>query len=258
MDLGLKGRAVLVTGASANIGAATAVAFGREGARVALTYHRNGAAAQNVAREVERSGGSAYVLPFDLEDPDGAARLIDDVADHWGGLDVLVNNAVRWADTGPGPMETTFEETQQWELLLDANLAGHMRVIHRALPLLRRSPAGRMVTLSTSVIRRGVPGAAIYTAAKAGLYGLTTSLAWEVGSDGVLVNLVLPGWTMDGSDLPDPLPEELRFLLEEHCKNTPTHRLTSSRHVADTIVFLCSSANGSITGEEVWVTGGFR
>jgi 3-oxoacyl-[acyl-carrier protein] reductase len=132
-----------------------------------------------------------------------------------------------------------------------------MRVIHCAIPVLRKSKAGRVVTLSTSVIRRGVRGAAIYTAAKAGLHGLTRSLAWDVGSDGVLVNLVLPGWTMDGAPMPEPLPAELQFLLDEHCKNTPTGRLTSSRHVADTIVFLCSAANGSITGEAVWVTGGF-
>ncbi|HZR55726.1 MAG TPA: SDR family NAD(P)-dependent oxidoreductase [Terriglobales bacterium] len=257
MELGLKDRAVLITGATANIGAATAVAFGREGARVALTYRHNKDGATNTAREVEKAGGISYVLPFDLEDPDGAKRLIDDVSDHWGGLDVLVNNAVRWADTGPGPMETTFDETADWQALLHANLTGHMRVIHTAIPILRKSSAGRIVTLSTSVIRRGVRGAAIYTAAKAGLHGLTRSLAWDVGHDGVLVNLVLPGWTIDGSPMPDPLPEELQFLLNEHCKNTPTGRLTSCLHVADTIVFLSSSANGSITGEAVWVTGGF-
>jgi 3-oxoacyl-[acyl-carrier protein] reductase len=257
MDLGLEGRAVLITGASANIGAATAIAFGREGARVALTYNRNKDAAENVAREVQAAGGSAYVLPFDLEDPKGARRVVDDVVNHWNGLDVLVNNAVRWADSGPGPMETTFDETEDWERLLHANLTGHMRVIHRAIPVLRKSSAGRIVTLCTSGIRRGGRGAAIYTAAKAGLHGLTRSLAWDVGSDGVLVNLVLPGWTIDGSPLPDPMPEEFQFLLDEHCKNTPTGRLTSSRHIADTIVFLCSSANGSITGEAVWVTGGF-
>lgn len=257
MDLGLKNRAVLITGASANIGAATALAFGREGSRVALTYHRNKSAAESVARAVENVGGSAYVRPFDLEDPEGAKSLVDNVVEHWGGLDVLVNNAVRWADTGPGPMDTTFDETDNWEFLLNANLSGHMRVIHRAIPVLRRSSAGRIVTLSTSVIRRGVKGAAIYTAAKAGLHGLTRSIAWEVGRDGVLVNLVLPGWTMDGAALPDPLPQELQFLLDEHCRNTPTGRLTASQHVADAIVFLCSAANGSITGEAVWVTGGF-
>lgn len=255
MDMGLRNRAVLITGATANIGAATALAFGREGARVALTYCHNKDGAQQVACEITKAGGSAYVLPFDLEDPDAAQKLVDNVADHWGGLDVLVNNAVRWADTGPGPMETTFDETPDWERLLNANLSGHMRVMYAAIPVLRKSPAGRIVTLSTSVIRRGVRGAAIYTAAKAGLHGLTRSLAWDVGKDGILVNLVLPGWTMDPS--PEPMPEELQFLLDEHCKNTPTGRLTASRDVASTIVFLCSSANGSITGEEVWVTGGF-
>lgn len=256
MDLGLRDKAVLITGATANIGAATAIAFGREGARVALTYRNNKEGAEKTACEIAKAGGSAYVVPFDLEDPDGARNLVNNVVRHWGGLDVLVNNAVRWADSGPGPMETTFDETPDWERLLTANLSGHMRVIYEALPALRKS-AGRIVTLSTSVIRRGVRGAAIYTAAKAGLHGLTKSLAWDVGKDGVLVNLVLPGWTMDGAPMPEPLPAELQFLLDEHCKNTPTGRLTASRDVASTIVFLCSQANGSITGEEVWVTGGF-
>jgi 3-oxoacyl-[acyl-carrier protein] reductase len=256
MDLGLRDKAVLITGATANIGAATAIAFGKEGARVALTYCHNKEGAERVACEIAKAGGSTYVLPFDLEDPDAAGRLVSDVVQHWGGLDVLVNNAVRWAETGPGPMETTFDETPDWERLLNANLSGHMRVIYAALPALRKS-SGRIVTLSTSVIRRGVRGAAIYTAAKAGLHGLTRSLAWDVGGDGVLVNLVLPGWTMDGAPLPDPMPAELQFLLDEHCKNTPTGRLTASRDVASTIVFLGSPANGSITGEAVWVTGGF-
>jgi 3-oxoacyl-[acyl-carrier protein] reductase len=256
VDTGLRGRSVLITGATANIGAATAVAFGREGARVALTYHKNKAGAENVAHEVERVGGRAHVLPFDLQDGDGARRLVDDVVRLWGGLDVLVNNSVVWADTGPGPMETTFDETEEWEYLLHGNLTGHMRVIHRAIPSLRASDAGRIVTVSTSVIRRGVRGAAIYTAAKAGLHGLTASLAWDVGRDGVLVNLVLPGWTMD--EMPDPMPPYLQQLLDEHRKNTPTGKLTAGRDVAETIVFLGSPANGSITGEAVWVTGGFR
>src|SRR6185436_1650671 len=150
----------------------------------------------------------------------------------------------------------TFDETEGWEALLQGNLNGHLRLIHCALPVLRNSSAGRIVSVSTSVLRRGVRGAAIYTAAKAGLHGLTTSLSWDAGRDGVLVNLVVPGWTMD--EMPEPMPPDLQFLLDEHCKNTPTGRLTRGRHVADTIVFLASPANGSITGEAIWVTGGFR
>jgi NAD(P)-dependent dehydrogenase (short-subunit alcohol dehydrogenase family) len=258
VELGLKNRIVLITGGSANIGAFTARAFAREGARIAITYRQNREAAEKVACEVAEAGGQACTLQFDLEDPDGPRRIVESTVSRWGGLDVLVNNAVRWADTGPGPMETTFDQTPSWEELMTANLTGHMRVIYHALPYLRKSSAGRMATLSTSVIERGVKGAAIYTTAKAGLHGLMRSLAWDVGSDGVLVNLVLPGWTMDGSPLPDPMPAELQFLLDEHCKNTPTGKLTATQHVADMIVFLCSSANGSVTGEAIWVTGGFR
>jgi 3-oxoacyl-[acyl-carrier protein] reductase len=259
MDLELQNKAVLVTGGSSNIGAVTACAFAKEGARVAITYRNNVEAANAVARDIEALGGKAYTLQFDLEDPKAPQRVVDEVVAHWGGLDILVNNAVRWADTGPGPQETTFDQTPdaEWELLLSANLVGHMRVIHRALPHLRKSGAGRMVTLSTSVIERGVPGAGVYSAAKAGLHGLMRCLAWEVGHDNVLVNLVLPGWTMDGSSLPDPMPEELQFLLDEHCKNTPTGKLTKTQEVADTILFLSSARNGSITGEAIWVTGGF-
>lgn len=259
MNLQLKNRKVLVTGGSSNIGAITALSFACEGARVAITYRRNREAAEDIARRIDECGGSSYIVQFDLEDREGPKRVIEDVASHWGGLDILVNNAVRWADTGPGPMEMGFAETPEpvWETLLTANLTGHMRVIYHAIPVLRKSDAGRMVTLGTSVVERGVPGAGVYTAAKAGLQGLMRSLAWEVGRDRILVNLVLPGWTMDGSPLPDPLPEELKFLLDEHCKNTPTGQLTKTQHVADTILFLCSPRNGSITGETVWVTGGF-
>jgi 3-oxoacyl-[acyl-carrier protein] reductase len=96
-------------------------------------------------------------------------------------------------------------------------------------------------------------GSVAYTAAKSGLYGASRSLAWEVGKDGVLVNVVMPGWVIDGKDLPFEIPEAL---MNEQTSRLPTNELPSCKHVADAVVFLASQANRSITGEIVRVTGG--
>jgi 3-oxoacyl-[acyl-carrier protein] reductase len=246
MELGLHGRAVLVTGGSSNIGAATATAFGREGARVSLTYKTGRRAAEAVAAEIEQAGGEAHVLAFDLADPAGPDRLVDAVTDHWGGLDVLVNNAVRWADA-----PRAFGDDTGWAALVDANLTAQLRVLQAALPALRASDGGRIVNVSTSLVERGMAGSVAYTAAKSGLSGASRSLAWEVGRDGLLVNVVMPGWVIDGKDVEIP-----PAVLDEQTARLPTGELPSCRHVADAVVFLCSQANRSITGEIVRVTGG--
>ncbi|WFE56495.1 SDR family NAD(P)-dependent oxidoreductase [Micromonospora sp. WMMD712] len=255
MDLGLRDRAVLVTGGSSNIGAATAIAFGREGARVTLTYKSNKEAAEKVAAQVEREGGTAHTVPFDLDDSGTPARLIDAVVERWGGLDVLVNNAVRWADHDPtsGPGKFEDETDDSWVALIDANLTAQLQVLRAALPVLRRSGSGRIVNVSTSLVERGMVGSVAYTAAKAGLHGASRSLSWEVGRDGVLVNVVMPGWVIDGKDLPFEIPQAL---MDEQTSRLPTGRLPSCQHVADAVVFLASQANKSITGEIVRVTGG--
>jgi 3-oxoacyl-[acyl-carrier protein] reductase len=246
VDLGLRDRTVLVTGGSSNIGAATAEAFGREGARVSLTYRTGRQAAEKVAAAVEQAGGQAHVVPFDLADAGGPARLVGAVTERWGGLDVLVNNAVRWADA-----PRAFGADAGWEAMVDANLTAHLRMLRAALPALRESDGGRIVNVSTSLVERGMAGSVAYTAAKAGLSGASRSLAWEVGRNGVLVNVVMPGWVIDGKDVEIP-----RALLEEQSARLPTGALPSCRHVADAVVFLCSQANRSITGETLHVTGG--
>lgn len=254
MDLGLQNRAVLVTGGSSNIGAATAVAFGRERARVTLTYKTNKEAAEKVATDVEHAGGQAHILPFDLEQPSAPAELIDAVVQHWGGLDVLVNNAVRWADRNPVEGTQTFEnDNSDWEILIDANLTASLRVLHAALPALRKSDGGRVVNISTSLVERGMIGSVAYTAAKSGLYGATRTLAWEAGDSGILANVVMPGWVIDGKDLPFEIPQTI---MDEQTSRLPTRKLPSCLHVADAVVFLSSQANQSITGEIVRVTGG--
>lgn len=132
-----------------------------------------------------------------------------------------------------------------------------MRVVHAALPDLKRSDAGRIVIISTSMLEKGIAGGVLYTAAKGGLHGFNRSLSWELGKHNVLTNILTPGWTVDGSTLPDPLPDELKWVIDNHCQQTPTGRLVAADHVANTIVYLCSPLNGSITGEVIRVTGGY-
>jgi NAD(P)-dependent dehydrogenase (short-subunit alcohol dehydrogenase family) len=254
MDLALRDRAVLVTGGSSNIGAATAVAFGREGAKVALTYRSRKDAAEKVADDVRAAGGQAYITQFDLEDADAGKRLVDEVSTHWGALDVLVNNAVRWADVNPNQRVSAFEkDDSDWKIQIDANVTNTLRVLQAAMPALRASGAGRIVNVSTSLVERGMIGAVPYTAAKSALLGATRTIAWEAGRDGVVANVVMPGWVIDGKDLPYEIPAAI---MDEQTGRLPTGALPSCQHLADAIVFLCSPINKSITGEIIRVTGG--
>src|SRR5262249_7396431 len=144
-------------------------------------------------------------------------------------------------------------QTEEWAAVVEANLSGHLRMLWHAIPAIRRSPAGRIVNVSTALVERGAPGATGLIAAKAGLHGATRALAWELGNDGILVNVVMPGLVLDGHDQEVPIPEAVR---DQARREVPIGRLPLAHEVANAIVFLCSSANGSITGEVLRVTSG--
>jgi NAD(P)-dependent dehydrogenase (short-subunit alcohol dehydrogenase family) len=248
MDTGLKGRVVLVTGASKGIGAAAARAFGGEQARVAITYHRNHQGARQVSLAVEAAGGEAMIVPFRLEDSATAAQAVQTVTDRWGGVDVLVANAVDWGgDTLPDP-SVRFEDVplDQWRRMLSANLIGAVAIVRSILPSMRRNRWGRIVLISSGVAEEGLPGPGPYGTAKSGLYGLSRSLAWQGGRDGILVNVVAPGFTLTESR--PPIPDAV---INSLAAGTPTRRLSSPDDVARLIVFLGSDANGNLTGEVI-------
>jgi NAD(P)-dependent dehydrogenase (short-subunit alcohol dehydrogenase family) len=246
MDTGLKGRVVLVTGASKGIGAAAARAFGGEQARVAITYHGDHEGARQVALSVEAAGGEAMVVPFRLEDPSTAAAAVQAITERWGGVDVLVANAVDWGgDAPPGP-GVRFEDVplERWQRMISANLIGTVAVVRSALPSMRRNRWGRIVLVSSSVAEEGLPGPGPYGTAKSGLYGLSRGLAWQGGPDGILVNVVAPGFTLTESR--PPIPDAVINAL---AAGTPTRRLSDPGDVARLIVFLGSNANRNLTGE---------
>ncbi|MFJ8648272.1 SDR family NAD(P)-dependent oxidoreductase [Streptomyces sp. NPDC093546] len=250
MDLGLKGRTAIVTGGSNGIGAAIAQALGAEGAHVVVGYHRAPARADEVVRRIQDSGGEAVSCFYALDDSATAHRIVETALDTWGRLDVVVANAVRWWGRGPGGFETLPEE--EAERIVSDNLLGAIRLVRAAAPALREGGWGRIALVSSNLVQEGIPGAEYYAAAKGGLHGLCRSLAWSLGRDGTLANVVMPGLTMTERNLANfPVP-----LRTQETRQTPAGRLIVPEDIADTVTYLCSEANRGITGEVVPVTGG--
>src|SRR5438105_4015034 len=188
MDLGLKDQTVLVTGSSSGIGRATAIAFGVEGARVAITYHDNRQGAEDTARKVRDAGGQALITQYDLADPDSIRASIENLKKEWGTLNVLVNNAAPMDVARP--MGQLFEDVslQNWQEMLRGTLEGVALTIQCALPLMRKSGWGRIVNISSDGTD-GWPGLGPYATAKSGLHGLTRTLAVELGPANIISNV---------------------------------------------------------------------
>ena len=251
MDLQLKDATVLVTGSSAGIGKATAIAFGREGARVAVTYHKDRQGAEDTERAIRDAGGQALVLHYDLADRDSIRSSIQSLENEWGALNVLVNNAAPMDVARP--IGKLFEEVPltNWEAMLRSTLEGITLTIQCALPLMRKSGWGRIVSVSSDAVD-GWPGLGPYATAKAGLEGLTRTLAAELGPANILSNIVMPGAVMTERTKRNTTDEQ----REQIKQRMPTRQLITPEDVAALIVFLGSQVNRQIIGEVIRVTGG--
>lgn len=254
MNLGLTDKVVFVTGGSSGIGRATAVAFGREGARVALSYLNDRAGAEETAGMVGEAGGEALVVRYDLADERSIRGAVEEIVGRWGALHVLVNNAVRWPGRGGAGRRTLFEEVQpeRWQEDTRTLLEGAYLTIQAVLPHMRVAGWGRIVNVSSTLAEDGMPGGAPYTAAKAGLHGLTRTLAKELAPAGIVANVVMPGLTLT-ERAKRAIPGEV---LDGEAARTPTGRLTAPEEVAALVAFLGSAANGHVNGENIRVAGG--
>lgn len=244
MKPSLTGKRVLVTGGSRGIGHRIAIRLAQQGAQVVACHRTDSDAAAELARELKEYGETHSVFRADVTVPAEVAALADHVRQTLGGLDGLVNNV---GVDGMAPLADL--EPAEWSRVLDSNLASQYLVTQSVLPLL--ADGASVVNIGASVGLRGRPGASHYTASKAGVLGLTRSLAKELGPRGVRVNAVAPGVisTDPDDELPPPIKERIVGM-------TALKRLGTADEVAGAVLFLLSDLAAYVTGETVTVDGG--
>jgi 3-oxoacyl-[acyl-carrier protein] reductase len=243
----LKDRVALVTGASQGIGRATALALAQAGARVAVAARNAGKLAEVVA-EIAAAGGEAIAVPMDVADAEQVKAGFRQTTGKFGKLDILVNNAAITRDGLAVRMKA-----EDWDAVLRTNLTGAYFCAQQAMSVMMRARYGRIINVTSVVAETGNPGQANYVAAKAGLIGLTRSLAVEIASRNITVNAVAPGFIV--SPMTDPLPQTVKDGL---LARVPLGRMGMAAEVAAAIVFLASEEAGYITGAVLDVNGGLR
>ena len=241
----LDGRTALVTGASQGIGAAIATLLARQGARVVLAA-RSVEKLAAVAEAITAVGGVTHELPLDLARPAEVAARLASLPAAWAEIDLLVNNAGVTADGLLARMSL-----EQWQRVIDTNLTGTFAVTKELLKGMMRRRYGRIINVSSVVGLMGNPGQANYAASKAGLIGFTKALAREIGSRGITVNAVAPGYIITAmtAELPDKARGELEAAIA-------LRRLGSVEDVASAVLYLASEEASYVTGHVLNVSGG--
>jgi 3-oxoacyl-[acyl-carrier protein] reductase len=243
----LEDKIAVVTGASRGIGRAIAETLAAEGATVVVNYQTNAEAAETVVSAITAAGGRALAVAADVSDTAAAEGLIKAAIDAFGHIDIVVNNAGTTRDT----LLLSMKE-EQWDVVLATNLKSVFNVCKAAArPMLRRKQGGRIINISSVSGIVGQPGQTNYAASKAGIIGFSKSLAKELGSRGITVNVVAPGFVL--TDLTAGLSDEL---VQQTLGYIPLGRWGQAQEIAHAVAFLASDRASYITGAVLQVDGG--
>lgn len=241
----MNNRVAFITGASRGIGRACALALSQAGAKVVLAA-RNREKLEGVAAEIRASGKDAYVVEIDLGSAESIKQAFTKAHAEFGATEILVNNAGVTKDGLAVRMKQ-----EDWHYVVNTNLTGAFLCTQQVLQPMMRSRWGRIINISSVVGEMGNAGQANYSASKAGLIGLTKSLAQELGSRGITVNAVAPGFVQ--TDMTGVLSDEMK---EKLLSNIPLRRMGDPADVASAVRFLAAEDAGYVTGHVLDVNGG--
>jgi 3-oxoacyl-[acyl-carrier protein] reductase len=257
MNLGLKGRGVIVAASSQGIGLATAAAFAREGAQVAMCA-RTEKTLRDVAQQLRhQTGAEIYDEPVDVTDGSRVQSFVEQVAKRFGRIDVCVTNA-----GGPPAKNFLSTTSDEWRRTVDMNLMSTVHLARAVIPFMQKHRWGRIVTITSVSVKQPVPDLILSNSVRAAVVGLVKSLSNEFGKDGILVNNVAPGYTATErlqelagvrALAAGTAPESV---YESWAADTPVRRLGKPEEIADVIVWLASERAAYITGQTILVDGG--
>lgn len=244
----LKNKIALVTGAGRGIGRAIAIALAKEGAEVVINYNGSEERAKEVKQTIEENGGKASIYKCNVSDFAACEAMIKDIVQEYGHLDILVNNA---GITKDGLIMKMKEE--DFDSVLNVNLKGTFNTIRHSARQMLKQRSGKIINISSVSGILGNVGQANYAASKAGVIGLTKTMARELGSRGITVNAIAPGFV--DTEMTEVLSEEIR---ENACKQIILGRFGKPEDIANTAVFLASDKADYITGQVISVDGGMN
>lgn len=241
----LSGKVAIVTGASRGIGRAITLALAAQGAKVVASA-RNAEALAGLVEEIKGLGGEATAVAGDVAVEADAAKLVEEAVATYGQLDILVNNA---GITRDGLLLRM--KSEDWDAVLDTNLKGAFLCIRAAAKVMSKQRSGRIINMSSVVGEMGNAGQANYCASKAGLLGLTKSVAKELARRNVTVNAITPGFIV--TDMTENMTDKAREAMTEQI---PLGRLGESDDIANAVLFLASDQASYITGQVLGINGG--
>ena len=244
----LKNKIALITGAGRGIGRAIAIALAKEGAEVVINYNGSEERAKEVKQTIEENGGKASIYKCNVSDFVACEAMIKDIVKEYGHLDILVNNA---GITKDGLIMKMKEE--DFHSVLNVNLKGTFNTIRHSARQMLKQRSGKIINISSVSGILGNVGQANYAASKAGVIGLTKTMARELGSRGITVNAIAPGFV--DTEMTEVLSEEIR---ENACKQIILGRFGKPEDIANTAVFLASDKADYITGQVISVDGGMN
>lgn len=257
MDLGLNGKRGIVMAASRGLGFACARALAKEGCRLVICSRdeaRIRGAADAITRE---TNAEVHALAADVSGEHEARQLVDAAVSHLGGLDVVVHNA-----GGPAAGDFSSMTEAQWRKAFEQNMLSLVRIVHAAVPEMRRAGGGRILTIASSSIKQPIPNLVLSNATRAGVWGLAKTLSRELGPDKILVNVIAPGRIqterieeldqLNATKAGKPIDEVKRASVA----GVPLGRIGQPDELANLVVFLASDAASYITGQAIMVDGG--